>query len=133
MEQTSRTLEFVTIMNPDEIKDPIKQRAIRRQARRRDNDSKAVSRKPFKIIFDLPLPGGDVHGGAEQSILGRQKAGSNCISPAEYQHSDQSALVPSVDFLRRISRDRPLIYTYPFPSELNPRVAQLVNFSKIKF
>jgi hypothetical protein len=131
MKQTWRALEFVTITSPDEIKDPIKQRAIRRQARRRDNGSKSFSRKPFKIIIDLP--GGDIHAGPEQSIIGRQKAASYYISSAEHEHSELNAVLPSFDFLRPIGTGRGFIFTYPLSPEMNTRVLQLVNFSKNGF
>jgi hypothetical protein len=131
MKQTRQALEFVTITKPDEIKDPIKQRAIRRQARRRENGTKDSSRKPFQIIIDLP--GGDTYNAAEQSILGRQKASPYYLPPADYSHLERNAVVPSFDLLPSISTSRGLLFTSYFPPEINTRAGQLVNFSKKTF
>ena len=131
MKQAWRALEFVTITSPDEIKDPIKQRAIRRQARRRDNGSKCFSRKPFKMTIDLP--GSNIHAGPEQSIMGLQKAGSYYIPPAEHEQSELNAVLPSFDFLPPINNGRGFIFTSPLSPEMNTRVLQLVNFSKNGF
>ena len=131
MEPTWQALEFVTITNPDEIKDPTKQRAIRRKARRRYNGSKALFRKQFKLIIDLPA--GDIHAGLEQSIMGGQKTGSHYIPPAEHEQSEPTVVVPSFDFLRPISIGRGLIFPSHFLPEMSTRVLQLVNFSKNGF
>jgi hypothetical protein len=65
MKQTWQALKFVTISSPDEIEDPVKQRAIRLKARRRDNGSKLSSRKPFQVTFDIDTPSGDILAGPE--------------------------------------------------------------------
>jgi hypothetical protein len=65
--------------------------------------------------------------------MGHQKAGSYYIPPAEHEHSELNAVLPSFDFLRPIGTGRGFIFTYPLSPEMNTRVLQLVNFSKNGF
>ncbi|KAE9378251.1 hypothetical protein N431DRAFT_399808 [Stipitochalara longipes BDJ] len=122
-EQTSKTHEFVTIMNPNEIKDPVKQKAIRQHARRRETDSKSASRKPFKLIFDLP--GGNVHSGAKNSMTG-----SHSMLSASHEYLNMTAFVPSFHFLRPITTVRGLVFATPHSPEMDIRVVQLVDFMR---
>ena len=132
MMPAEHALEFVTITNPDEIKDPVKQKAIRRQARRRDKDSKSSSRKPFKMTIDLP--GGNVHSGREQPIVGCQTAAPYYTRPIYHENSQLDAEAPLFDFLLPMSSiGGGLVFTSPFSPEMNTRVLQLVTFSKHGF
>ena len=122
-EETSKTHEFVTIMNPREIKDPVKQKAIRQHARRRETDSKSKSRKPFKLIFDLP--DGNMQNGPVQSITGSH----NMLSAAR-NYLNLTPFVPSLQFLRPVTSVRGSVFATPHPPEMDVRVVQLVDFSK---
>ncbi|TVY13364.1 putative oxidoreductase [Lachnellula arida] len=122
--QPRQALQFVTITNPDEIKDPTKQKAIRRQARRRANGSKP---KPFKLTFDLPAV--DVHTGPEheQSITQLQlKVGhGHSIPPRVYEYAGLNAGLPSFDILRYTNSNRGSSM-----SQMNTRILQLVDFMR---
>jgi hypothetical protein len=126
MKQTWQALEFVTITNPDEIKDPVKQKAIRQQARRRDHGSRA-SRTPFQIIFDLPAA--DIHPSTEHSVIRRQLMAASYYV-LEHKYSERSVAAPSLEFLPPISNCG-LLFASSFSPEMSSRAGQLVNFSKI--
>ncbi len=126
-------LEFVTITSPNEIKDPVKQKAIRQHARRRGDDP---SRKSFRIVFDLPAAEDHNHAGVERDIAGRQGAGSygrDFVGRENSMRREVNAVVPSFHFLRPISAGRGLIFTSPLSPEMGSRVVQLVDFSKDEF
>jgi len=122
-EQKSKTLEFVTITNPNEIKDPVKQKSIRQHARRREMNSKSKSRKPFKLVFDLP--GGDMQVGPVRSI-----PGSYNMLAAARDYLNSTPFVPSLHFLRPVTSVRGLDPVTQHSPEMDVRVVQLVDFSK---
>lgn len=120
----------MTIANPGEIKDPEKQRVIRRQARRRDTGSKLRSRKPFKVVIDLPC--NDIHASPERPIIGGQEVGSYYILPSGHDDSELNTMSPSFGSLRSSSSGNGLILTSPSITKFNDRAANLVNFCKNK-
>jgi hypothetical protein len=126
--QTWQALEFVTITNPDEIKDPIKQKAIRQRARRRDHGSKAF-RKPIPIIFDLPAA--NIQADTEHSVIRRQLIAASYYV-LEHKYSERNVAAPSLEFLRPISNGGGgLLFASSFSPEMSSRAGKLVNFSKI--
>src|ERR1051326_5268237 len=124
------TLEFVTITNPDEIKDPAKQRKVRRHARRRNRSVVSSSWKARSIVIDLPevepfaAPGDIVNAGPPTAAYGR-------ITLSDPTDPNNSISIPlSLEFLRPIGAGRGLQSLAPFPIESNTRITQLVDFSK---
>ena len=125
----AQPLEFVTITNPSEIKDPQKQKAIRQKARRRDNDPKSSSRKPFKITFDLP--GGDVPAGSEQSIVSRyQSKATPRYLLSEPDYSNLGAMAQECMFFEDCGTSEGFQFTSPFSLGFMNRSVQLANYSK---
>jgi hypothetical protein len=122
-EHTLNPLQFVTIMNPNDIKDPIKQKAIRQHARRRELVLKSSSRMPFKLIFDLA--GVDIQTDAEQSII----KSYDWLS-AEREYLKLAPFVPSLQFMRPISIGHSSLFTISYSLDVNAWVLQLVDFSK---
>jgi hypothetical protein len=114
--------EFVTITNPDEIKDPTKQKAIRRKARRRANESQSIARKPFKVVIDLPVAGG-IETGLEPQI--RQP---DYVPPAEHEFSVPEAGNPPIYSLSPISTDARPVSLSPLSPEMK---AEVMNIGKI--
>ncbi|PMD44507.1 hypothetical protein L207DRAFT_525832 [Hyaloscypha variabilis F] len=121
-EQTTKTHEFVTIMNPNEIRDPLKQKLIRQHARRRE-DSNSTFRKTFKLVFDLPS--GDTQTAVEGPITG-----SHSMLSAVREHLDLTPFVPSIQFLRPLTPVRGLVFASPHSPEMDIRVVQLVDFMR---
>lgn len=126
LNQTYQPLEFVTITNPAEIKNPAKQKAIRRHARRRENDSTS-SRKPLKIVFDLPEA--DMQMGIELSRA-RHQTLERYYPAAKYVHPQLKPAGISLDFIHPLSVGREMIFPPPFSLNRNPRAMQLIDFSK---
>ncbi len=121
-EQTTKTHEFVTIMNPNEIKDPLKQKLIRQHARRRE-DSNSTFQKHFKLVFDL-------RSADTQTAVQRPITGSHSMLSAAGEHLNLTPFVPSIQFLRPLTPFRGLVFTTPHSPEMDIRVVQLVDFSK---
>jgi hypothetical protein len=119
-------LEFVTITNPGEIRDPQKQKAIRRKARRRDNDPKSSSRKPFKMTFDLPSR--DFPAGSGQLMVGRQNAVSR-YTLSEPDYSNLDTMAQTCLFFEARGTGGGFGFTSPFSPGLMTRAVQLANYS----
>jgi hypothetical protein len=119
-EQKSNDLEFVTILNPNEIKDPVKQKAIRQHARRRENHSKSRSRQPFKLVFNLPSRTEPV-----QSITSSYDMLSAAGGYLKLTH-----FVPSLQFLRPVTTVRGQSFPMPHSPDIDVRVMQLIDFGK---
>ena len=111
--------EFVTITKPDEIKDPTKQKAIRRQARRRNNGSQSFPRKPLIIAFDLPAAG-NIDAAFEPRIWE-----SDLESPAKHENLELNAESHSIHSLMPTGMDAGPISTTPLYLEINAQVVDI--------
>lgn len=111
--------KFVTVTNPDEIKDPTTQRAIRQHARRRANGN-SVRQKSFKLVFDLPAAAGVIGAGPE-----RQLVESGYVQSAEQEHSDLNDVVPSIHPLWPINIDTGTISGSSFSPEIKDLVENI--------
>lgn len=119
-------LEFVTITTPSEIRDPQKQKAIRRKARRRDNDPKSSARKPFKMTFDLSSR--NLADGSEQLTVARPSAVSRYIL-SEPDYSNLDTMAQTCMFFDARGTSGGFGFTSPFSPGLMTRAVQLANYS----
>lgn len=120
-------LEFVTITNPGEIRDPQKQKAIRRKARRRDNNPKPSSRKPFKMTFDLPSR--DFPADSEQLMVDSPNVVSR-YTLSEPDYSNLNAMAQTCMFFEARGTGGGFGFISPFSPGLMKRAVQLANYSK---
>jgi hypothetical protein len=129
-------LAFVTITNPNHIKDSRIQTTVRRHARASTNRSKQNRRKNLKLVFELQAAESQLHTKGKTAI----------VKPTNDTQSDKTTYEVSIDdhiaehtsllfsslsplnLLRPIGAGRGLDPLQPFPIAVDARMRDLVNF-----
>jgi hypothetical protein len=121
LKKESPDFAFITITNPQDIKDPSKQTAIRRHARTNNSRSKNQRRKQTKIVFNLPAADSDKHEEIEEVVDNSYFDFNDA--------SDASLGSLALEYIRPLGAGRGMNPMAPFPIQLNSRMVQLVDFS----
>ena len=121
---------FVTITNPNDIKDSKKQTVIRRHARASTASSKQQRRKHAKLVFDLPDTTSQVTIETNATFVQSNKSSDKeTVEDETIDHSDSLTTYEMPwSSLRPLGAGRGLSPLQPFPVAVTSRDRDLVNF-----
>jgi hypothetical protein len=121
---------FVTITNPNDIRDSKKQSVIRRHARASTTNSKQRRRQQIKLVFDLPDAASQVTTATNVTVLTSSvDTVENVESTSAVSNESDTRRQLSFESLRPIGSGRGLHPFQPFPVAANARLRHLTNFS----
>jgi len=131
---------FVSIDKPEDIRDPKRQKAIRRHARR-GKEREARRRDDVGFVHEFPVANmaaestnSDQSSGHLEKVKHLVQAHENPrTNDAQFPNppSPKALEFVSLDFLRPIGNGRGYNPLAPFPIKTTPRVIQLVDYCKL--